>query len=235
MFDFPFIEKMPNELIVAGGIRTALFDKRVLIPLAQLPEWVVRETGEALAESRIPDLVRAGWFPVLASEFVDVAEGFPFYAPSRVGLFLKLEREGVTAAELEAFAAVEEGVIDDVLIDDEMPYEDDDLKLLQAVQRNLLAALRSELARPETNLPESAGAILSHGQHVKLTTLRIAGSELMLRTLDHHAANGGIEALAPEVQVCLRRKAMRTRHQHEAVRLYMVQRDRAQLGAGYSL
>src|SRR5439155_21324780 len=92
----------------------AICDKRVVVPLDRLPEMVRDETGEELPASRLPDLVAAGWIPHLRDPSTG-GPGYALYAPSRVGLFLKLERDGYSPAELRVFASYEEHQIDEIL------------------------------------------------------------------------------------------------------------------------
>ena len=227
---FEFIDKITDEEIASGAvIQTALFDKRVLFPLAQLPELVAGESGENLDPARLPALRAAGWFPVLSSEIVGVDEGVPMYIPSRVGLLLKLEREGFTAPEIEAFAAFEEGVIDEILVDEETPYEDDDLKLLLAARRGMLATLQA------TTRAQSEGWVEATGlPGVDDLPEQMAALERNIAALESYIASGGMSTLAPKHQARLRRNAIKVRFANEFTRLMMVQQDRAQMGAGYS-
>ena len=102
-----------------------IFDKRVLLPLSQLPECVLGETNEVLPSERLERLVEEGWVPRLQLE--DGHEpGFPLYVASRVGLFLQLERQGYSPSELRAIASHEEEYIDNILVAEDSPYLDDD-------------------------------------------------------------------------------------------------------------
>lgn len=72
-----------------------------------------------------------GWFPLLKGAGFNANEdGAPLYAPSRIGLLARLERDGWCKDELRLVASHEEWLIDNCLAGDEMPYLDDDLETL---------------------------------------------------------------------------------------------------------
>jgi hypothetical protein len=120
-------EAAMNTIGAPPGI--AIFDSRVAAPLSHLPEMVKRETGEDLFPDRLGDLVNAGWIPsVTASD--GSGPGVPLYVPSRIGLLLQLERSGYEDEELRAIAEYEQGMIDCLLVSDELEYIDDDRELL---------------------------------------------------------------------------------------------------------
>jgi hypothetical protein len=108
-----------------------IFNKRVLLPLTQLPEAVARETEQTISEGELRIRAGQGWFPLLPGAGDDgTEEGSPLYAPSRIGLFLKLQKEGYSTDELRLVAEYEEGLIDNVLVAHELTYADDDLEVL---------------------------------------------------------------------------------------------------------
>src|ERR1700730_142110 len=89
-------------------LTTGICYRPVLLPLSKLPEMVMTETDQDLPVERLGSLVLAGWIPDL--KVADTSEsGFALYAPSRVGLFLDLERAGYDATELRSLAEYEEG------------------------------------------------------------------------------------------------------------------------------
>lgn len=114
------------------GIRTfAIFDKRALLPISLLPDAVQREVGEKLSEVELRVRAAEGWFPLLKGAGTDGNEdGAPLYAPSRIGLLAKLQREGWGSDELRLVASTEEWTIDNFLTGEESPYLDDDLDTL---------------------------------------------------------------------------------------------------------
>jgi len=108
-----------------------IFNKRVLLPLTQLPEAVAKETGQTISEGELRIRAGQGWFPLLPGAGDDgTEEGSPLYVPSRIGLFLKLQKEGYSTDELRVVAEYEEGLIDNVLVTHELTYADDDLEVL---------------------------------------------------------------------------------------------------------
>jgi hypothetical protein len=131
MFDMEAIDKLYEATVEKGSMRFALFDKRVLLPLRQLPEAVAKETGEEITEEDLRAKVAKGWFPLLAGAGDDGSDaGVPLYIPSRIGLFLKLQREAYGEDELRLIASIEESSVENVLTVDDLAYVDDDLETL---------------------------------------------------------------------------------------------------------
>lgn len=222
----------------------ALFDKRVLMPLVALPQMVENETGERLAPARVRGLAKAGWFEILSSDITGTTEGFPFYIPSRLGLFLRLEREGVSSAELAAFAEQEEDLINVVLVNDEMPYDhEDDIRIVIASRLEYLEMQRTEHERltaarrgDQPSWFSLTGDLATPDgleAHIGALAADIASRERELKVLEQFHARG-IGTLRPETQARLRKDAFKIRMLHETTRLTMVQTDRAQIASGYS-
>src|SRR5260370_28522033 len=132
MFDLEAMDRIYEEGKASGGVvHWGLFDKRILLTMAQLPDAVKGETGEAIDEDGLRAKAQAGWFPLLkGAGFKGDEQGAPLYVPSRVGLFLKLERDGYGADELRVIAELEEWSIDNMYTVDELAYVDDDLDTL---------------------------------------------------------------------------------------------------------
>ena len=113
MFDLEMIDKWYEAGKECGSlIHFGVFDKRALLPLDRLPDSVIAETGETLSEEGILGKAAAGWFPLLNMEGPEETLGWPLYVPSRIGLLLKLEREGSGPEELRLIAELEEWAID---------------------------------------------------------------------------------------------------------------------------
>lgn len=246
MIDPDYLDQMfeAGDALPGGGPLTALFDKRVLLPLEALPRMVANETGETLDPARIASLAKAGWFSILSSDVTGTAEGFPFYIPGRIGLFLRLERDGVSSAELAAFAEEEEQLIDLVLVNDEMPYDhDDDIRLVILSREEDLEVIREEQGRLHAAQQDASPPWLTftgdlatpEGRAARLAAIEadVALRERELETLAAFRARG-MQALKPETQKRLRREAFHVRFLHESTRVMMVQSDRAQLAAGFS-
>jgi hypothetical protein len=68
---FTAIDKARAEMLMAidkmfeNGVKFAIFDKRVLRPLSQLPDAVAGETGERMSEEELRMRAGQGWFPLL--------------------------------------------------------------------------------------------------------------------------------------------------------------------------
>lgn len=199
-----------------GGI----FDKRLLVALDQLPGMVETETGELLPEERLPGIVEDGWIPDLHKE--ETGEpGFALYAPSRVGLLLQLERAGYGSAELRAIAAYEEGYIDNILVNDETPYLDDDRDLLLNEWRNRVLILEAQRERsgPEADR-ESLG-------DVEEETARTRKS---IEFLENHS----LESMGPALREKTARMAHAVHFFNEIIRTQLMEHLRGQVRAGYS-
>ena len=99
-----------------------------LVTKEQLSAAVKGETGELIDVEGLRARAAEGWFQLLKVAGDEQGEdGAPLYVPSRVGLFLKLEREGYGADELRLIAEQEEWAVDNMYTVDDMAYVDDDL------------------------------------------------------------------------------------------------------------
>ena len=205
----------------------AICDKRVVVPLDRLPEMVRDETGEELPASRLPDLVAAGWIPHLRDPSTG-GPGYALYAPSRGGLFLKLERDGYSPAELRVFASYEEHQIDEILTDEETPYLDDDLALLiQFAKTEIRNWSQGVVGVAAPDRAHEDGAISRQAREAVRRVAAAKGalgvwSELVNKPLSADQREG------------LRRKAYRVRMGYEIVRIQMLNRLRGQVITGFS-
>lgn len=194
----------------ANAIRICVFDKRVLLPLSQLPDAVQGETGEVINQEGLRARASEGWFPLLTGAGIDGCEdGVPLYVPSRVGLYLKLEREGYSGAELRDMAELEEWSIDNVCAAEELAYVDDDLETLILHAEARLEAIQS---------PSSAG------------TDDIDRARKEVSFLHRLRETGVSEVLRPVIE----KGAFRVRTFNEATRWMLVEMDRSKVKAGYS-
>lgn len=210
MFDMETIDKWYEAGKVTGSpIHFGLFDKRALLPVGQLPGALERETGEILTEEEIHTKAAAGWFPLLPMEEPDEGLGWPLYVPSRIGLLLKLEREGYGSEELRAIADLEEWAIDNLYSADEMAYLDDDLEtLILASQERLDAFQHVEPKEPEKE----------------------AAARKELSFLLGLRENGIPERLNAKIE----KQAFRMRAWNEGIRVHLLEIDRDKIRAGYS-
>jgi len=205
---------------------TCIFDKRVLWPLSALPGQVLGSTKETLPESRLSELLAARWIPDLVySGDTSAAKGFPAYVPERVGLFLRLERAGVSSLELRAFAEFEEGIIDDVITGDDTPYDDDDLAVLARDYEARICLIEDRLFLHEEHASDRESLQYSRSTIEELRTSLGAICA---------AQRCGLEHLRAEVREQIQRQAFHVRERDEFIRLSMIQSDRATLAAGYS-
>jgi len=218
MFDLEAIDKWYEAGKECGSlIHFGLFDKRVLLPLERLPDSVKAETGETLTEDGILEKAAAGWFPLLDMEGPEETLGWPLYVPSRIGLLLKLEREGYRPEELRLIAELEEWAIDNLYSGDELAYLDDDLEtLIQAAEERLEAFKRVE--------PEAFQYVEPKDPEGGIK----ADKELI--SLQHLKANGIPERLKPKIE----KHAFRIRAWNEGLRAQLLEMDRDKIRAGYS-
>jgi hypothetical protein len=203
-------------------VRIGVFDRTLLLPLAQLPEIVGSETDEELPLGRVGSLVSEGWIPDL--RLPDSGDpGFALYAPSRVGLFVVLEREGYDAGELRALAAYEEGLIDAVLVNGDMPYLEDDRELLLLEMGDRLQEAQYELERLRDGSPFS-----NRGESQVIS--EIEGLRRSLSLLENHS----LASMTTAVRERTARMAYRVRMRHEQVRLMVLEHERRMIRAGYT-
>lgn len=210
MLDLGVVDRWYEAGKEAGGlIQFGVFDKRALLPLNLLSDSVKAETGEDITEADLLAKVEAGWFPLLKMEDPEGTLGWPLYVPSRVGLLLKLEREGYRPEELRLIADFEEGTIDDLYSVDDMAYLDDDLDTLILMAEGRLDAF--EHVEPKD--PERGDKIREE-----------------LAFLHNLKANGIPDRLKPVIE----KHAFRARAWNEGMRIQLMEMDRDKTRAGYS-
>jgi len=143
MIDIEKVDKLFEVGKTTGmPLQFSIFDKRVLLPVSQLPGAVMGETGEAISEEEIRAQAEEKWFLLLKGAGVDSAEeGVPLYVPSRIGLFTNLRRDGYGADELRLIAEIEEWTIENILTVEDLAYIDDDLTLLLVFAKSRIDAL----------------------------------------------------------------------------------------------
>jgi hypothetical protein len=196
---------------LGAPLGVAIFDARVAAPLSSLPEMVLRETGETLPDERLEILIDSGWIPAIDASDGN-GPGVPLYVPSRVGLLLQLERSRYGPEELRAIAEYEQGMIDSLLVTDELEYIDDDRELL-------LRHLREELElydKREESLPEN---------QVRLDNTRRIIDRLEGQTYDR---------ISTDERRRWAKLAFRVRMLNESIRLQLLNSDRKKIQAGYS-
>jgi hypothetical protein len=218
MIDVEMVDRMFEAGRVTGvPISWGLFDKRRLLPLEQLPDAIEGETGEAVSASDLGRHAAAGWFEPLKREPTDNDMGVPLYIPSRIGFYLKLAREGHTAAELRAYAAFEEWFVDTILTDEEWPYIDDDLELLVAHYTQRVEGYANGYRE------DASGNVIDESEDRKKMERQVA----FLRRLQRD----GIGARYEEV---IAKHAFRVRALDDVMRTMQLNQDRDKIRAGYS-
>ena len=127
----------------------AIFDKRSLLPFEQLGDAIERETGERVSQPDLERFAAAGWFPLLDREDAPGERGAPLYVPTRIGLFVRLHREGYSDSEIAAFGSYEESNIEGVLTTHDLSYFDDDLDAIIAdTEATIFSLQHSEVRIP---------------------------------------------------------------------------------------
>lgn len=219
-----FWDALTEELRAGLIANPAVFDKRVLVPTSLLPEMVKAETKEELPAARLQEMLDAGWIPSLTVE--ETGEpGFSLYAPSRVGLFLQLERAGYGASELQAIASYEEDYIDNILVADDTPYLDDDRELLLNEWRIRLTDAQIQLEHVKADQKPWADTYTADGLEREIKQLRRSIDFLESRAPD---------TMTPELREKTARMAYRVRIFYEILRTQLLEHLRGQVRAGYS-
>jgi hypothetical protein len=201
--------------LLGGPVRFAVFDRGALLSLDQLCSAVNSETGETCTVDFLQKKAAEGWFPLLPMPGAPDQFGAPLYVPSRVGLFVRLEREGWSNAELRLAAYLEKATIDAVTTSTD--YSDDDLEVLEAHLADRVEGLKESTRWDQDGKP------------VDLTS-EIAEDEKTLAVVRKWRRDGIPERRRDDVA----KYAYRIRAQNEMVTLMMVKGDRAKLRAGYS-
>jgi hypothetical protein len=196
-----------------------LFDKRALQPLDWLVHAVQGETGETVSLGRLEQMAAESWFPLIEGPWLESGQlGSPLYTPSRIGMLLKLERDGYGPDELREVAAGEEWYIDNILTTDDWAYEDDDVELLiryaqarlEGCERELQSGFRSQSVE---KLEEEAE---NYREFVKNYAWR------------------SLETLPLKMQNHLLMAAFELRFNQELLRVQLLDMERSQILAGYS-
>lgn len=212
LIDEETVERMYRAGKETGSfLQFAIFDKRVLLPLDYALQGELTQAG--LTEPDLADLASVGWFEFLKRP-TDLGGGMgvPLYVPSRVKLFLELRSKGYTDHELRSYSQWEEYWIDNFITVDDLAYEDDDLKLLMNDGKERIAFIESNLrgdAKAEAQLHHLERAVR------------------WLETRDP-------KALTPAQRERIERAAFGTRMTNEGLRLFLVEKDRDVMRAGYS-
>jgi hypothetical protein len=212
------------------------FDRRVLIPRGQLPNWVERDAKDSVSLQELDELERQGVFSWRHGAGEDGRElGVPVYVRDRIGLCRTLLREGWTIEEVREIAEWEEWVVTD-MVEGDLRYENDDRLIVLGELRERLAMLESEcIAR----LPVEArpAAWTPSGRTTEIKAL--SSIELAVDLADHQAMVRRLEPLdLSKAPAELRREVGRRAHQlrvhYEGVRLLSVVSDRTLYEAGFS-
>lgn len=211
MFDMTAIDSWYEATKEDGGpISFGLLDKRVLVPLPQLLEMVKGETGEDITIEALDAKAKAGWFPWQEGPGQESGvKGAPLYAPSRVGFFLQLEREGYSPEELRIIAEMEEWYIDNLWAADEMAYLDDDLETMILFHSERAVAFNHS-DPPET---EQVDKIRKQVQRLR---------------------NFQVEGIPEKLRPVIKKDAFRARAWNEMMRVTFLNQERDKIRAGYS-
>jgi hypothetical protein len=197
-----------------GPVRFGVFDKNALLSLDQVASGVTTDRPNPCTAEMLQRLAAKGWFPLMTRPGTTDELGAPLYVPSRVELFLQLQREGWSDEEIRVAAYLEEATIDAVTT--ETDYSEDDLEVLEAHY-----ALRAD---------GLVGSKCSDkdGKPVDLAP-EILEAEKALALMRKWRREGIPERRREDVA----KHAYRIRAYNDVATLMMVEGDRAQLRAGY--
>ena len=212
------------------------FDRRVLIPRAQVPDWVERDAKESVSLQELDELEGQGVFSWRHGAGEDGRElGVPVYVPYRIGLCQRLLRERWAIEEVREIAEWEESVVTD-MVEGHLRYENDDRLIVLGELRERLAMLESERinrlpveARPAARTPSGATSEIK----------ALSNTELAADLADHQAMVRRLEPLdlgkaPPELRREVGRRAHQLRVHYERLRLLIVVSDRTLYETGFS-
>lgn len=221
MFDLSELttEPAPGEEF-SPPFKMALFDRRVRMPLEWWVESVRTEAGECVSVDDLRRFAADGWFPLAAIADGNTEPGVYLYTPSRVGLYLGLQRQGYTSEELRDFAEREEWLIDNCLTTEDLDllYLDDDLEVLVMNARAEIKVFKMNItcghdARPESELRNEIAIRKRFIQRLQA----LSWNELALERRNRYA-----------------RSAFTCRFRDEFIRIQLLDGDRAKIRSGFS-
>lgn len=200
------LDKIALRAMREHGLQFGIFDRRVLLPMDQLISSVRAETGEVVSAEDLRKTANDGLIPLSDA-------GAPLYVPSRVGFLVQLERQGYNTAELRDIADDEETLITELLTTEQLAYIDDDLDFLI----------------------NYCTEIIKQGFHVTTEECRASAAkrenyERYLVTLRRYRTMG----LPENCKDSIAEVAFNHRAHSEAIRVMLLDQDRARLRAGYS-
>lgn len=233
MIDGTTLDRWYEEHVASKGCapRVGLFDTRILFPLGDLPSMVANETGEWIAADRIEEIIAAGWFTPRALAGTNAGDvGFPAYVPGRIGLFLRLERDGYDAAELRALVAYEEHLVRDILTMNSLTYIDDDREQIIRSLEDLIAGDEEHVAHLEGRIGSTHAAQKEARVHLPEVESRLTEGRRDL----FYFLNLDSTRLGKEGQHTLGRIAHRVRHTNEVTRLFTLGKARSKIEQNYS-
>lgn len=193
-----------------GRVQFALLDKRVLLPPEQVPATVKAEAGEDVSLEFLEEKASLGWLTLVSLDGPNGGCGVPLYVPSRLGLLVKLSRDGWSDDEIRLVVSNEEELIDNVWTQDDLAYIDDDLAvLIRHIGEQLDALESAPVASESDNAP---------------TRLKRE-----LATLQGLQASG----IPPHLELPIRKAAFRVRAFNDSLRVWMLEIERSKLQVGY--
>ena len=217
-------------------ISVGRFDRRLLIPRSQVPEWVERDSGEQISFEELDALEARGIFSWLHGADDDGRGlGVPLYVPYRIGLCRRLLREGWTAEEIKDLVEWEENVVSD-MVDGDLPYEDDDRLIVLSEHRERLEALENErVARlPAEHRPADWTQTGWTSDIKAMSDDELAKDIAELAKTAHWLEHLDLESASPKTRRRIGRRAYQLRMHYEDVRFIAIVSDRVCYEAGFS-
>lgn len=218
MIDFEQIDGLFEWAMATGASPPGfhLLDKAFLLPMDQLADAVLSETGEQVNDLELRRHADDGLYPLVHNADGGY-DGVPLYVPSRIGLICQLRRDGYSLDELKVLARWEEEMVDLIWTTDDLAYVEDDLELL--------------IRHTEATLDAVQGGRATHpgGTAIERSADVAAQSELLdhLRELEGRELDQGTERK-------LRKMAYRVRAFDDVIRVMMLDQERAKILAGFS-
>ena len=212
------------------------FDRRLLIPRSQVPEWIERDSSEQVPFEEIDSLEARGIFAWLRGAGDDGRDlGVPMYVPYRIGLCRRLIREGWTVEEIKELVDWEESVITD-MVEGDLPYEDDDRLIVLSEHQERLEMLEDERVSrlPVEQRPADWSQTGWTSDIKSMSDEELAEDIAEMAKAVQWLAHVDLDSASPKTRRRIGRRAFQLRMHYEDVRFLAVVSDRVCYEAGFS-
>ena len=238
MFDTEMVDALFDASMNSLGVPPGadLMNPNVLIPFADLPRFVEKETSRSLTPEALGDLVARGWFKVLQQAgWGGDEDGVTLVTPSRIGLLLDLQDAGWTEPELRAVAEYEDEMTEWVFTSDMLRSEDSPTNTLGLHFDEEAKMFESEARRANSGGLNNLEAIF-RGRGIERPAEPSVALELAARcrnlAVEYRALD--CDLLPPGQREKVLRLAYHVAVRNDYVRVMLLESDRQRVRAGYS-